>query len=301
MLSHYDIFCKVLETGSFTRAADLLGYSQSAVSQAVKGLERELGTTLVNRNKGGITPTADGESYLPYIRAISGAERTLDRKRQEMQGLENNTIRIGTFTTVSRNLLPQLMQRFKALYPGVHFALQQGDYTSINQWVQEGIIDFGFTNRQTAAGLTAQTLYQDEMVAVLPRGHALAARPQVLLRQLAEEPFILLDEGADSVPLNAFSEQGLSPKIEYKVYDDYSILAMVRQGLGVSVLYRLVLPGFGEGVAVRPIREAPERTVALAWRSWETMPLAARRFAEFIIRHAPEVLAELLPECSARI
>ena len=54
-------------------------------------------------------------------------------------------------------------------------------------------------------------------------------------------------------------------------------------------------------MAVRPIREAPERTVALAWRSWETMPLAARRFAEFIIRHAPEVLAELLPECSARI
>lgn len=300
MLSHYDIFCKVVETGSFTRTAQLLGYSQSAVSQAVKALERELGTTLVNRNKGGITPTADGESYLPYIRAISGAERTLDRKRQEMQGLENSTVRIGTFTTVSRNLLPQLMQRFKALHPGVQFILQQGDYTSINQWAQEGNIDFGFTNRQTAADLVAQTLYQDEMVAVLPLGHHLENCPQVTLNQLAAEPFILLDEGEDSVPLNAFSHQGLSPQIEYKVYDDYSILAMVRQGLGVSVLYRLVLTGFGEGVAVRPIREAPKRTVALVWRSWETMPLAARRFAEFIIRHAPEVLMEFFPQKGAR-
>ena len=296
MFSHYDIFCKVVETGSFTRTAQLLGYSQSAVSQAVKALERELGTTLVNRGKGGVSPTADGESYLPYIRAISGAERTLARKQQEMQGLENSTIRIGTFTTVSRNLLPQLMQRFKARYPGAQFVLRQGDYNGINQWVREGETDFGFTNRETAAGLTARTLYQDEMVAVLPPGHPLAPAQQVTLGQLAAEPFILLDEGVHSVPLDAFSRQNLTPRIEYKVYDDYSILAMVRQGLGVSILYRLVLPGFGEGVTVLPIQEAPKRTVALAWRDWETMPLAARRFAEFIFHHAPEILEELLPE-----
>lgn len=59
------------------------------------------------------------------------------------------------------------------------------------------------------------------------------------------------------------------------MYDDYSILAMIRQGLGVSVLYRLVLAGFGEGLAVRPVEEPLERTVALAWRQWETLPLAA--------------------------
>lgn len=294
MPSQYDIFCKVVETGSFTRAAQVLGYSQSAVSQAVKTLERELGTTLVSRGKGGVALTQDGESYLPYIRAISGAEQALERRRRELEGLENSTIRIGTFTTVSRNLLPQLMQRFKNRYPDVHFVLLQGEYTSINRWIREGTVDFGFTNLHTVTGLTARSLYRDEMAAVLPPEHPLAALTEVTMGQLAKEPLILLDEGASSVPLETFSRQGLTPQIEYQVYDDYSILAMVRQGLGVSILYRLVLTDFGESVAVRPIAQAPQRTVALAWRDWETMPLAARRFADFILRHAPERLEDLL-------
>lgn len=292
MLSRYHIFCKVVETGSFTRTAEELGYSQSAVSQTVKALEQELGTTLVSRGKGGVALTADGEGYLPYLRAICGAEATLDRKRREMQGLENRQIRIGTFTSVSRNLLPQLMQQFKAQYPGVHFILQQGDYTSISQWIREGQVDFGFVNTQAVSGLTVRSLYRDEMMAVLPLNHPLTAQSQVSLRQLAAEPFILLDEGEYSLPRDAFGRQGLSPRIEYKVYDDYSILAMIRQGLGVSILYRLVLTGFGDGLAVRPVAEPLERTVALAWRSWDTLPLAARRFVEFVLRRTPSVLAQ---------
>ena len=119
---------------------------------------------------------------------------------------------------------------------------------------------------------------------MLPPGHPLTGQGRVSLEELAAEPFILLDEGEYSLPLDAFARQGLTPRIEYKVYDDYSILAMIRQGLGVSVLYRLVLAGFGEGLAVRPVEEPLERTVALAWRQWETLPLAARRFAEFVLR-----------------
>ena len=88
------------------------------------------------------------------------------------------------------------------------------------------------------------------------------------------------------------------------MYDDYSILAMIRQGLGVSVLYRLVLAGFGEGLAVRPVEEPLERTVALAWRQWETLPLAARRFAEFVLRRTSQVLAQLpregVPQAGAK-
>ena len=84
------------------------------------------------------------------------------------------------------------------------------------------------------------------------------------------------------MPERAFAKLQIEPRIEYKVYDDYSILAMIREGLGVSILYRLVLEGFEEGVELRPIREKLERPVALLWRSWETMPFAARRFASFV-------------------
>ena len=295
MITRYDVFCRVIETGSFTRAAEQLGYSQSAVSQTVKALEQELGTTLLNRDKEGLSLTADGAAYFPYIQGVCAAGEALEKKHREMQGLENSTIRIGTFTSVSRNLLPRLIQEFKAQYPGVHFDLRQGEYSGISQWVREGTVDFGFINAKFSMGLSVRPLFRDALMAILPPDHPLTAQASVSLEELAAEPFILLDEGEHSVPMEAFQRLGLRPRIEYKVFDDYSILAMVKQGLGFSILYNLMLAGFCDGLAVRPIREKPERNVALAWRRWETMPLAARRFAEFIPRRTPDILSALLP------
>lgn len=283
IISKYDIFCKVIELESFTKAADYLKYSQSAVSQTVKSLEKECGTILVNRKKDGITLTLDGEQYLPYIQDIANAEASLEQKKQEMLGLKNSTIRIGTFTSVSRNILPGLMKKFKEQYPTVNFVLSQGEYTSIEKWIKDGSIEFGFVNAEAVSDIALTVLYQDEMMAVLPLSHPLAAKEQIALSDLAKEPFILLDEGEYSLPMEAFDQAGLKPDIEYKVYDDYSILAMVRKGLGVSMMYRMVVEGFETGLSVKPIIEKAERKVAIGWRNWETMPLAARRFIEFLL------------------
>ena len=282
MISKYGIFCKVIETRSFTRTAKMLGYSQSAVSQTVKALESETGTCLIDRRKDGIRLTEDGTQYFPFFQQIYRAELALEQKEMEMKGLENRVIRIGTFTSVSRNLLPSLMQEFKKEYPGVRFVLQQGEYTGIAQWVQEGSIDFGFINAEAVPGMEVCALYKDEMVAVLPKNHPLTEKKKLTLEDLAKESFILLDEGEYSVPEQAFLRKGLTPRIEYKVYDDYSILAMIRQGLGISVMYRTVLKGMEDGVELRPVEERMERPVGLVWRDWETMPFAARRFATFI-------------------
>lgn len=282
MISRYGIFCRVIENESFTRTAEEMGYSQSAVSQNIKALEQELGTVLIERRKDGIALTVDGQQFYPYIQAVFQAEKDLLQKQKEMSGLEDSTIRIGTFTSVSRNLLPQIMKKFKEHYPQVNFVLQQGEYTSIGRWVQEGSVDFGFVNADAVSDVEMQMLYEDEMVAVLPQGHPFSVYEEVSLTQLAGESFILLDEGDYSVPLHAFSRQKLSPNIEYKVYDDYSILAMVRQGLGVSVLYQLVLKGYEKGLEIRPIVERPRRKVALIWRSFEMMPLSARKFVNFV-------------------
>ena len=282
MISKYGIFCKVIETKSFTRTAEMLGYSQSAVSQTIKTMEAETGTCLINRRKDGIRLTEDGEQYFPYFQQIYRAELALEQKEMEMKGMENSVIRIGTFTSVSRNLLPGLMQEFKKEYPGVQFVLLQGEYTSIAKWVQEGTIDFGFINAEAVPGMEVCVLYRDEMVAVLPENHPLAEKERLTLEDLTKESFILLDEGEYSVPEQAFLRNGLKPKIEYKVYDDYSILAMIRQGLGISVMYRLVLRGMEDGVELRPVEEKIDRPVGLVWRDWETMPFAARKFASFI-------------------
>ena len=86
MAPRYQIVCMVVDCGSLKGAADELGYTQSAVSQAVKALERELGTTLIERGKQGVSLTRDGKQYLPYLRQIVTAEAELEGKRQELRG-----------------------------------------------------------------------------------------------------------------------------------------------------------------------------------------------------------------------
>lgn len=119
----------------------------------VHTLEEELSTVLLLRSKNGITLTPDGEAYYPYICSINNAHRELEEKYLEMQGLSGGKIRIGSFTSVSRNWLPGLMKSFKEKYPYVRFELFQGEYTNIGQWIKEGKVDFGFVVPDAVSGL----------------------------------------------------------------------------------------------------------------------------------------------------
>ncbi len=282
MISRYQIFCEVVLTGSFTKVASKLGYSQSAISQSVKVLENELNTILVRRKKEGIQLTEDGKQFFPYIQSIARAEEALACKNKEIEGLENSTIHIGTFTSVSRNLLPSILKEFEEKYPHVNFVLQQGEYTNIEEWIKEGSIDFGFVNVDAVSGVQIRELYKDKMKAIFPKEHKLSNQPTVSLKQLQQEPFILLDEGNYSLPLVSFQREGLAIPVKYKIYDDYSILRMVKEGIGISMIYETVLEGFTEGLTVLPIEEKVERTVGIAYKEWKTMPYAAKKLVEYI-------------------
>ena len=283
-MKRYEALIRVIQTGSFTRAAQAMGYTQSAVSQMVQALEQELGTTLLLRQKGGVVLTRDGAQYLPYIRALDTAHAELEQKHEEMQGLTGALVRIGTFSSVSVNWLPALMQSFRQQYPAVAFDLQQGEYTNIGRWITEGRVDFGFVNPDAVSGLTVIALKHDPMLAVLPPGHPLAAQETVSPQALACEPYILLDEGELSEPLNFFAQNGLKPNIQFKVFDDYTIMSMVEQGLGISILPSLVLNRHNRKIVLKPISPNLERVIALAYRDKKTLPLASRRFIDEILK-----------------
>lgn len=288
--SKYSIFCRAAELKSFTGAARELGYSQSAVSQIIKGLEEELGTRLITRSRGTFELTADGREYYPYFEAISKAEEALARRQREISGMENATIRVASFTSVSRELLPELMKGFKESHPGVDFVIKQGEYDSIRASILQGEVDFGFINTLFAEGMESCHLYDDDLAAVLPEGHRLARKRTLKMRDLTEDPFILFDEGREyNTVLEAFKSKGLTPKIEYDVYDDYSILGMIRRGFGISVQIRRVVEGFEDGLEIREIEDAPQRSVSLAWKSRETMPFAARAFLDYIIENISRI------------
>ena len=282
-MNRYDAFIKITETGSFTKAADELGYTQSAISQMIHTLEEELATTLIIRSRKGIILTPDGEQFLPYIQSVNNSHLELLEKRKEMQGLQGGIIRIGTFTSVSCNWLPGLMKDFKELYPSVHFDLKQGEYTNIGNWIKEGSVDFGFVNPDAVSDLTVIPLRSDEMLAVLHPEHQLAFNNKVTLQELSLEPYILLDEGDFSEPLDFFKQKNLTPNIQYRVYDDYTIMSMVEKGLGISILPKLVLSRHHQHIVTKEISPVIVRTIALAYKNKNVLPIASRYFINFIL------------------
>ncbi len=285
MNSKYEVFLKVIETGSFTRAADALGYTQSGVSQTVKALETELDTTLIVRRKDGLSLTSDGKEYYSYFQAIWNAEKALADKKREMNGLENRLIRIGAFTSVTKNILPKIMKEFRQDYPHVRFDLRQGNYEDIADWVKEDTVDFGFIGLPEYKGLIIDPLYKDSMMAVLSEENPLSAKKTVSLQDLSKETFILLDEGEFSVPLEAFERYAFRPEIAYRVYDDYTILEMIRQNMGVSIMYSLVLKGFEKDLCLRPVKEPFSRTIGIVYKNRDTMPRASRLFMDRVTEY----------------
>lgn len=288
-MNRYIALKTIVELGSFTKAAQSLGYTQSAMSQMISSLEDELGIKLVNRFRTGTQLTQEGAELFPQIEQLVYQYQSVQEKANEIKGLETGVIRMGTLSSISTHWLPGLLREFQQRYPGVEFVIKQGDYTSIQDWIKTGVIDFGFVNPKAVSGIETLALKEGEMLAVLPEGHPLAAVETVPLAALANEPFILLEEGHYYEPLEAFREAGVTPNIKYTIHDDYAIMTMVEAGLGVSILAELILHRTHYRLALRKTEPPITRTIAIGYKNQASLSMASRRFIDCI----RENLAEL--------
>lgn len=289
-MERYAAFLKVVEVGSFTKAAELLGYTQPALSQMIASLERELSIRLLYRSRYGVRLTPEGERLFPSIQSSVLQYEALRRTAEGIRGLDSGIVRIGTISSVSCHWLPGIIRAFWQEHPNIQLVLHQGDYTSIPEWVRTGEVDFGFVNPDAVKGMETTIIKADRFCAVLPKSHSLAARESLTLEDIASEPLLLLEEGAYSEPLEAFRAHGITPDIKLRVHDDYSILSMVEQGLGVSILTELVLRKTCYEVSAIPIKPAIVRTVGIVTRDRHTLPLAGREFIRCLMNSRDDLL-----------
>lgn len=280
---------KVVELGSFTKAADVLGYTQPAISQMITSLEKELSIKLLYRSRYGIQLTLEGEKIYPFIQRTISQYQAMMEIAKEIKGLDTGIIRIGTISSISCHWLPGLIKLFGQVYPHVRFILHQGDYTTIPEWVRTGEVDFGFVNPDAVSGMKTTFIKEGELRAVLPANHILASNPFVTLEEIASEPFLLLEEGALSEPLEAFHHAGLEPNIKLCVHDDYSIMSMIEAGLGVSILPELVLQKVSYNVAILPVKPVIKRKIGLVMKEKNSLPIASKYFIEFLFNHAADL------------
>lgn len=275
----------ILATGSFTAAAKQLGYTQSAISQMIASLEKELGVQVLARSNHHVQLTPEGQRLMPLLSQTAKDWDNVKELAQEITGLKSAVIKIGTISSISAHWLPQLIKKFQALHPGVRFVMLQGDYTTIPEWIHNNEIDFGFVNPAAMPQEPVKFLRAGDLRTILPIDHPLAKEEAVRLTDLKDEPFLMLEEGLYSEPLEAFHENGIEPNIKLRVHDDYSILSMVEAGLGFSILADLVLQKQSYNVAIRPLIPNVQRRIGILQKPRELMPIASQQFVDFIIQH----------------
>ncbi len=282
-MNRYIALQKIIELGSFTKAAAALGYTQSSISQMVASLESELGIKLLTRSRTGIKLTIEGADLYPYIERCILNYQAMQEKSNEIKGLETGIIRVGTISSITCHWMPQLIKGFQNLYPNVQFIFHQGDYSSIQEWIRTGAVDFGFISPLAVSGLETKHIKDGEMLAVLPKNHPLAQNSSIRLEEIAKESFILLEEGHYSEPINAFHAAGLEPNIKYTVHDDYAIMTMVEAGLGVSIMAELILRRTNYEITCLPINPPIYRNLAIGYKDKNSLPIASKYFIDYII------------------
>ena len=150
-IQKYMAFVKTVEYGSFTKAAEILNYSQSGISRMINDLEKEWKVVLLERGKSGVKLTSDGMKLLPYAKNVCMEYEKLQMEVDELNGLQSGLIRIGTFSSVATHWLPNIIKEFQKTYPGIDYELLLGDYTEIEEWISEGRVDCGFLRLPTCS------------------------------------------------------------------------------------------------------------------------------------------------------
>ncbi|WP_371381014.1 LysR family transcriptional regulator [Sporomusa aerivorans] len=281
-IQKYEAFLKTVECRSLTKAAQELGYTQSAVSHMLNALETEWSVTLLTRDRSGVSVTSDGLQLLPLIRKVCNANRELLNQVGELHGLEAGVIRIGTFTSVSVHWLPKMIKTFHSEYPNIDFELLHGDYTEIENWILEGRADCGFLRLPAKADLESIFLEQDRLLVILPEQHPLADCDYFPITKLADEPFILLEEGPENEITKIFAENGIRPNVRFTARDDYAIISMVECGLGISILPELVLHRTPYKVVKRELATPAFRKLGIVLKDTRYASPAVKRFLDYL-------------------
>lgn len=281
-LQKYAALLAVVTHGSFTKAAEKLNYTQSAISRMIRDLEEDWNLTLLERNHTGATLTPDGMLILQHARNLFQAYENLQQRVNEIHGLQCGLIRIGTFSSVATHWLPPIIREFKRAYPDIEYELLLGDYAEIEQWIAEGRVDCGFVRIPTLQKFETQLLEKERLLVVLPEHHKLVSASRVPIRALEDNTFILLERGINAEIKELFQQNGMDVHAHFTTWDDYAIMSMIECGLGISILPELILRRVSFRVVAKELDVPAFRSIGLAVRSMRDRPLVVRKFMEYL-------------------
>jgi DNA-binding transcriptional LysR family regulator len=288
---------EVAARGSFSAAAESLAYTQSAVSQQIAALEREAGTTLVERSARGIRLTDAGRALVDHADVILARLADAEDELDAIAGLRGGRLRLAAFPTAGASLMPLAIARFRERHPGVELSMDLAEPGDAETRLRTGEWDVAVTNLATparsAGGIDYLPLLDDPLYVALPAGHPLARRRTLRLQELADEDWMLGSGGTcpdTTIFLRACQTAGFEPRIAFHSDDYVAIQGFVAAGMGVSFIPDLALVTLRDDVVVRSLgARPPVRHIVAATLAESFMSPAKRAILDVLV----EVGAEL--------
>lgn len=277
--SQLEVFVAIAETGSFSAAANRVGLTRSAASHALANLEAELGVALLERERGNAIPTAAGNCMLHHAREILSHVETMQQEAAAARGLQSGKLRVGIVSSISADILSGILGKFRQAYPGIEIVSFEGTGQEVDDWIRTSTVDVGFVLHPTL-GMDTVTIGSDEVKVMVPLSHSLRRKRSIRMSQLKQEPFIQPKMACDFLePLTIDTRHGELHK-RYEATEVQTVIAMVREGLGISMLPGMLLPLQIEGVHLLSLEPPLHFSFGVAVRSMRHASPAAKMFIQ---------------------
>lgn len=281
-----------VDLGSFTKAAEVLGYTQSGLTHMMNSLEKEVGFTLLERGRSGVRLTEEGERIAPAVREFLQANARLDSVIEQVASSRTEIIRVSAYASIAMHWLPGIIQRFREECPDVDVDIRMADHVDVPyELLAQGKMYAILVSPQDEGQYEWVHLADDPMFAVLPKDFDTQGMTAFPLAAFEARDFIMPSQGFDKDIMRIFNRIGVKPHILPTWVDDPTVISMVSHGLGVSMMTELTVRGRTDGVKLLPVEPASSRELGLAVRSLDAASDGLRHFIDCTKR----VVAEMQP------
>ena len=276
------VLLTAIDSGSLTKAGEILGYTQSNMTQMIRSFEEEVGFSLLIKTRKGVEPTRETLQLLPAMRAMRTQEEKLFQEIADIRGIKRGTIRIGTFVSTSASWLPQLLEFFQSNFPEVVFEIVESGQDEMERGVADGSLDIALLSKPERASIHFIPLLEDPLLVVFSAKHDLGRYDYVPVEILREYPFIMTYQSYDRDVRKVFEQAGYVPEVKYYFKDDFAVLSMVQHGLGIAVLPELILEKHPGNYDSRMLAPESYRNLGIGIKSIKEAGPLARSVIEYL-------------------
>ena len=275
-----------VDLGSFSRASEVVGYTQSGLTHLVNSLEREIGFPLIVRSHNGISLTEQGRDLMPDIRQFLQANASLENRIQGIREKQTETIRIAAYASIAMFWMPEILYRFRRICPNVDVDLRMVDHAlEPFELLQDGKTDVIFASRQNYGTCEWTPLYHELLYAILPRDYPLKSPTEFPLKEFEGKEFLMPYGRFDIDVHAAFKREGVKANEQTVYVDDETVIRMVGKGLGISMMSELMIRGNTDDVLCIPVTPKSIRELGMGTEKGVELSESVRRLKECVVEY----------------